>query len=121
MLSLIHILLGFELNNDSLPIPIDFYGHSFIIDSLFRLISFVTFTSYNYSVLLSLIHIFTIEGKQKTFTVQIAPIRIENGVLTEVVNGYETITLPNHVKSIAKKVFYGRKISKVILLSLIHI
>ena len=55
----------------------------------------------------------TIEGKQKT--VQIAPIRIENGVLTEVVNGYETITLPNHVKSIAKKVFYGRKISKVIL------
>ena len=55
----------------------------------------------------------TIEGKQKTFTVQIAPIRIENGVLTEVVNGYETITLPNHVKSIAKKVFYGRKISKV--------
>ena len=57
----------------------------------------------------------TIEGKQKTFTVQIAPIRIENGVLTEVVNGYETITLPNHVKSIAKKVFYGRKISKVIL------
>ena len=42
---------GFELNNDSLLILNDFYGHSFIIDSLFRLISFVTFTSYNYSVL----------------------------------------------------------------------
>ena len=40
---------GFELNNDSLLILIDFYGHSFIIDSLFRLISFVTFTSYDYS------------------------------------------------------------------------
>jgi hypothetical protein len=43
------LLICFELNNDSLPILIDFYRHSFIIDSLFRLISFVTFTSYNYS------------------------------------------------------------------------
>ena len=45
------LLICFELNNDSLLILIDFYRHSFIIDSLFRLISFVTFTSYNYSVL----------------------------------------------------------------------
>lgn len=57
----------------------------------------------------------TIEGKQKTFTVQIAPIRIVNGALTEVVNGYDEITLPNHVKSISKDVFYGKKITKVVL------
>lgn len=57
----------------------------------------------------------TIEGKQKTFTVQIAPIRIENGALTEVVNGYDEITLPNYVKSISKDVFYGKKVTKVVL------
>lgn len=57
----------------------------------------------------------TIEGKQKTFTVQIAPIRIENGALTEVVNGYDEITLPSHIKSISKDVFYGKKITKVVL------
>ncbi len=40
----------------------------------------------------------TIEGKQKSFTIQVAPVRVENGVLTEVLKGYDEITLPNSVK-----------------------
>ncbi|WP_238148639.1 hypothetical protein [Bacteroides thetaiotaomicron] len=36
----------------------------------------------------------TIEGKQKSFTIQVAPVRVENGVLTEVLKGYDEIILP---------------------------
>ena len=35
----------------------------------------------------------TIEGKQKSFTIQVAPVRVENGVLTEVLKGYDEICL----------------------------
>ena len=47
----------------------------------------------------------TIEGKQKSFTIQVAPVRVENGVLTEVLKGYNEIILPNSVKSIPKDAF----------------
>ena len=51
----------------------------------------------------------TIEGKQKSFTIQVAPVRVENGVLTEVLKGYDEIILPNSVKSIPKNAFNGSK------------
>lgn len=57
----------------------------------------------------------TIEGKQRSFTIQVSPVRVENGVLTEVLKGYDEITLPNSVKSIPKNAFNGSKINKVIL------
>ena len=57
----------------------------------------------------------TIEGKQKSFTIQVAPVRVENGVLTEVLKGYDEIILPNSVKSIPKNAFNGSKINKVTL------
>lgn len=57
----------------------------------------------------------TIEGKQKSFTIQVAPVRVENGVLTEVLKGYDEIILPNNVKSIPKNAFNGSKINKVTL------
>lgn len=57
----------------------------------------------------------TIEGKQKNFTIQVSPVRVENGVLIEVLDGYDEIILPNSVKSIPKKTFHGSKIKKVTL------
>ena len=57
----------------------------------------------------------TIEGKQKSFSVQISPVRVENGVLTEVLKGHNEITLPNSVKSIPKAAFRGSQINKVVL------
>ena len=33
----------------------------------------------------------TLEGKQKSFSVQVSPVRIENGVLTEILKGYNEI------------------------------
>ena len=44
----------------------------------------------------------TIEGKQKSFSVHISPVRVENGVLTEILKGYNEIILPNSVRSIPK-------------------
>ena len=52
----------------------------------------------------------TIEGKQKSFTIQVAPVRVENGVLTEVLKGYNEIILPNSVKSIPKDAFRNSQI-----------
>ena len=46
---------------------------------------------------------------------RVSPVRVENGVLTEVLKGYDEITLPNSVKSIPKNAFNGSKINKVIL------
>lgn len=57
----------------------------------------------------------TIEGKQKSFSVQISPVRVENGVLTEALKGYNEITLPSSVKSISKAVFKDSQIKKVVL------
>ena len=57
----------------------------------------------------------TIEGKQKSFSVQISPVRVENGVLTEVLKGYNEIILPNSVKSIPKDAFRNSQINKVVL------
>lgn len=57
----------------------------------------------------------TIEGKQKSFSVQISPVRVENGVLTEVLKGHNEIILPNSVKSIPKAAFRGSQINKVVL------
>ena len=59
--------------------------------------------------------VITIEDKQVSFPVQIAPVRVENGVLSEVLNGYDEIVLPNHVTSVSKKAFYEKKIIKVVL------
>lgn len=36
-----------------------------------------------------------IEDRQATFTVSIAPIRVQEGVLTEIYKGYSEITLPH--------------------------
>ena len=55
------------------------------------------------------------DGKQKSFSVQISPVRVENGVLTEVLKGHNEIILPNSVKSIPKAAFRGSQINKVVL------
>ena len=57
----------------------------------------------------------TIEGKQKSFSVHISPVRVENGVLTEILKGYNEIILPNSVKSIPKDAFRNSQIAKVVL------
>lgn len=57
----------------------------------------------------------TLEGKQKSFSVQISPVRVANGVLTEVLKGYNEIILPNSVKSIPKNAFSRSQIKKVVL------
>ena len=57
----------------------------------------------------------TLEGKQKSFSVQVSPVRIENGVLTEILKGYNEIILPNSVKSIPKDAFRNSQIAKVVL------
>ena len=57
----------------------------------------------------------TIEGKQKSFSVHISPVRVENGVLTEILKGYNEIILPNSVKSIPKDAFRNSQINKVVL------
>lgn len=44
----------------------------------------------------------TIEGKQKSFSVQISPVRVENGVLTEVLKGYNEIILSNNHRTVSK-------------------
>lgn len=49
----------------------------------------------------------TLEGKQKSFSVQVSPVRIENGVLTEILKGYNEIILPNSVRSIGKNILEG--------------
>ena len=46
---------------------------------------------------------------------QISPVRVENGVLTEVLKGHNEIILPNSVKSIPKAAFRGSQINKVVL------
>ncbi len=56
-----------------------------------------------------------IEGKRQIFTIQVSPVRVKDGVLSEVLNGYDEIILPNSVKSIPKGAFYSRKIKKVIM------
>ena len=57
----------------------------------------------------------TLEGKQKSFSVQVSPVRIENGVLTEILKGYNEIILPNSVRSIPKAAFRNSQIAKVVL------
>ena len=57
----------------------------------------------------------TIEGKQKSFSVHISPVRVENGVLTEILKGYNEIILPNSVRSIPKAAFSSSQTAKVVL------
>ena len=57
----------------------------------------------------------TVEGKKTTFVVQVAPVRVKGDVLTEVLNGYDEIILPNHVKSVSQKAFSQKKVIKVVL------
>lgn len=57
----------------------------------------------------------TLEGKQKSFSVQVSPVRIENGVLTEILKGYNEIILPNSVRSIPKAAFSNSQTAKVVL------
>ena len=57
----------------------------------------------------------TLEGKQKSFSVQVSPVRIENGVLTEILKGYNEIILPNSVRSIPKAAFSSSQTTKVVL------
>ena len=55
-----------------------------------------------------------IEDRQATFTVSIAPIRVQEGVLTETYKGYSEITLPPHVTAIAPEAFMqNRQITRV--------
>lgn len=58
--------------------------------------------------------VITIEDKQVSFPIQIAPVRVENGVLSEVLNDCDEIVFPNHVKSVSKRVFYQKKVIKVV-------
>ena len=57
----------------------------------------------------------TLEGKQKSFSVQVSPVRIENGVLTEILKGYNEIIPPNSVRSIPKAAFSNSQTAKVVL------
>ena len=51
-----------------------------------------------------------------SFIIQVAPVRVREGVLTEVLKGYSEITLPPNVTAIAPQVFQGnRQIAKVIM------
>lgn len=57
-----------------------------------------------------------IEDRQATFTVSIAPIRVQEGVLTEIYKGYSEITLPPHVTAIAPEAFMqNRQITRVVM------
>lgn len=57
-----------------------------------------------------------IEDRQATFTVSIAPIRVQEGVLTETYKGYSEITLPPHVTAIAPEAFMqNRQITRVVM------
>ena len=57
-----------------------------------------------------------IEERQVSFIIQVAPVRVREGVLTEVLKGYSEITLPPNVTAIAPQVFQGnRQIAKVIM------
>lgn len=57
----------------------------------------------------------TISGKTVTYNVEILPLKVENGVLTEVVGDVVEIVLPTSVKSIGKAVFANKNIIKVVL------
>ena len=57
----------------------------------------------------------TVEGKQQTFDIRISPVRMQNGTLTEIVEGYDEIIFPSHVKSIAANTFYSKKVAKVVI------
>lgn len=57
----------------------------------------------------------TIEGKQISFTIRIAPVRVKNGVLAEVLEGYDEIILPDGVISIPNNIFYGSRINRIVL------
>lgn len=56
-----------------------------------------------------------VEGKQQTFEIRISPVRIQNGSLTEIVEGYDEIIFPSHVKSIAANTFYNKKVTRVVI------
>lgn len=57
----------------------------------------------------------TIAGKQQHFFIRIAPVRVEKGVLTEILKGYKEIILPSSVEIIPKEKFYASQIDKVIM------
>lgn len=57
----------------------------------------------------------TVEGKQVTFEIRISPVRVQNGTLNEILDGYAEIIFPNDVKSIAPNTFSKKKVTKVIL------
>lgn len=57
----------------------------------------------------------SVEKKTASFPVQILPMRVTDGVLTEVLDGYPEIQLPKGVKSIQNGLFLGKNIQRVTL------
>lgn len=55
------------------------------------------------------------EGKQTSFTVQVLPLLVKEGMLTRVMEGYDEITLPEGIRGIAEKAFAASKITKLTL------
>lgn len=58
----------------------------------------------------------SVEGRQASFAVRIAPVYVHKGILTGVYNGCSEITLPPHVTAIAPNAFLGNKqIARVVM------
>lgn len=56
-----------------------------------------------------------VSGKQASFTVTVLPVRVENGVLTEVWADADEIVLPGGVREIPEKAFAARKLKSLVL------
>lgn len=56
-----------------------------------------------------------IDGKQTSFTIEVLPIRVESGVVTEAIgsDAYDEIVLPDNVRKIAENAFAASMFSKV--------
>lgn len=59
--------------------------------------------------------IITVLGKTVSYTIQVLPLKVVEGVLTEVVGDVAEVVLPMSVKSIAKGVFENKSTTKVVL------
>lgn len=57
----------------------------------------------------------SVDSKKASFTIKVLPMRVTNGVLTEIIDGYPELQLPNGVKSIQSNVFTHKSTTKVIL------
>lgn len=56
-----------------------------------------------------------VSGKSTEFSVSVLPLRVEDGILLEVLDGYSEISLPGNIKGIADGAFSCRSVTKVIL------